>query len=97
MNIVIESNSEKEDIKILNKIIWGNFQKRYIIYTLFLFLAAIILLIWGFQQDYTFLSAIDINGDLSVRNAAILDISTPANIRTFLLKCVFQSKQLKHS
>ena len=68
MNIVIESNSEKEDIKILNKIIWGNFQKRYIIYTLFLFLAAIILLIWGFQQDYTFLSAIDINGDISRKN-----------------------------
>ena len=68
MNIVIESNSEKEDIKILNKIIWGNYQKRYIIYILFLFIAAIILLILGLKQDYTFLSAIDINGDISRKN-----------------------------
>ena len=68
MNIVIESNSEKEDIEILNKIIWGNYQKRYIIYTLFLFIAAIVLLILGFQQDYTFLSAIDINGDFNRKN-----------------------------
>ncbi len=68
MNIVLESNSEKKDIEILNKIIWGNYQKRYLIYTLFLFIAAIVLLISGFQQDYTFLSAIDINGDFNRKN-----------------------------
>lgn len=68
MNIVLESNSEKKDIEILNKIIWGNYQKRYLIFTLFLFIAAIVLLISGFQQDYTFLSAIDINGDFNRKN-----------------------------
>lgn len=68
MNIVLECNSEKEDIKILNKIIWSNYQKRYLIYTLFLFIGAIVLLISGFQQDYTFLSAIDINGDFNRKN-----------------------------
>lgn len=97
MNIVLECNSEKEDIKILNKIIWSNYQKRYLIYTLFLFIGAIVLLISGFQQDYTFLSAIDINGDFNRKNIYQynFDLSIAFGISLLFIVLAFISVFLK--
>lgn len=66
MNIIIVNDNEIEDVKFASKLIWGKYQKGFIIYLALLFVCSLILIISGNNSEYDYQTYTNESGNYQI-------------------------------